>query len=145
MTVPDRLQRVADELEIRNLLAELVWHADTTGMDDVDEYVACFTPDAEWEMRGVVRRGHSEIRAGAIERRTAGTQGPGSKLAHFVATTTIEFESDDRARARSYIQAYRDAHSDAPKLSVMGQYHDVFQRTSEGWKLHRRRVDFTWT
>ena len=137
--------RSADELAIRNRLAELAWHADNTSIEDVDEYVACFTADAEWEMRGDVRRGHEAIRQGAIERRQAGTSGPGSKVAHFLAMTTVAFDDDDIARARSYIQAYRNADTDAPTLSVMGQYHDVFRRTPDGWKLHRRRVDFSWT
>jgi len=69
--------RTADELAIRNRLAELTWHADNTGLDGIEAYVACFTPDAEWEMRGDTRCGHDEIRNGAIERRRAGTMGPG--------------------------------------------------------------------
>jgi SnoaL-like domain len=137
--------RTADELAIRNCLTELAWHADNTGIDDIEAYVARFTPDAEWEMRGDIRAGHDEIRNGAIERRRAGTMGPGSKIAHFLAMTAVGFEDDDKARVKSYIQAYRDADTDAPILFVMGQYHDVFLRTPDGWKLHRRRVDFTWT
>ena len=50
--------RTADELAIRNCLAELAWHADNTGIDDIEAYVARFTPDAEWEMRGDIRAGH---------------------------------------------------------------------------------------
>jgi 3-phenylpropionate/cinnamic acid dioxygenase small subunit len=96
-------------------------------------------------MRGDVRTGHDEIRAGAIERRQAGTMGPGTKIAHFLAMTVVTFDDGDTARVKSYIQAYRDADTDAPVLFVMGQYHDVFLRTPGGWKLHRRRVDFSWT
>jgi SnoaL-like protein len=137
--------RTADELAIRNRLAELTWHADNTGIDDIEVYVGCFTPDAEWEMRGDIRCGHEEIRNGAIERRQAGTMGPGTQIAHFLAMTAVTFDGDDTARVKSYIQAYRDADTDAPTLFVMGQYHDVFLRTPDGWKLHRRRVDFSWT
>ncbi|MGE0880873.1 MAG: nuclear transport factor 2 family protein [Acidimicrobiia bacterium] len=137
-------ERVADELAIRNLLAQLVWHADNTTIDDIDEYVDCFTVDAEWEMRGDVRRGHDEIRQGGIDRREAGTMGPGSKIAHFLSVTLVAFEDADTASAKSYIQAYREANTN-PTITVMGQYHDVFRRTDRGWKLHRRRVDFTWT
>jgi 3-phenylpropionate/cinnamic acid dioxygenase small subunit len=135
----------ADELAIRNRLVELAWHADNTTIDDIEAYVACFTPDAEWEMRGDIRRGHEQIRDGAIERRQAGTVGPGSKIAHFLAMTVVTFDDDNAAQVKSYIQAYRDTDTDAPTLFVMGQYHDVFRCTPEGWKLHRRRVDFTWT
>jgi 3-phenylpropionate/cinnamic acid dioxygenase small subunit len=136
--------RTADELAIRNRLAELAWHADNTGIDDIEAYVACFTPDAVWEMQGDIRSGHDEIRNGAIERRQAGTMGPGTKIAHFLAMTAVTFDDDDTGRVKSYIQAYRDADTDAPTLFLMGQYHDVFLRTRDGWKLHRRKVDFTW-
>lgn len=136
---------VADELAIRNLLVRLAWHADNTSIDDIEDYVACFTADAEWEMRGDIRRGHDQIRQGGIARRQGGTMGPGSKVAHFLAMTTVRFDDADTARVNSYIQAYRDADTNAPTLFTMGQYHDVFLRTNGGWKLHRRRVDFTWT
>lgn len=136
--------RTADELAIRNRLAELAWHADNTGIDDLDRYIACFTPDAEWEMRGDIRRGHTDIRQGAIERRQNGSMGPGTKVAHFLSMTTVSFDDYDTAQVKSYIQAYNHADT-TPSISVMGQYHDVFRRTTEGWKLHRRRVDFSWS
>jgi 3-phenylpropionate/cinnamic acid dioxygenase small subunit len=136
--------RTADELAIRNVLAELAWHADNTGIDGLDAYVSCFTEDAEWEMRGDVRRGHAAIREGAIARREAGTMGPGTKVAHFLAMTVVRFDDDETAQVKSYIQAYRDADT-TPTLSVMGQYHDVFRRTPDGWKLLRRFVDFSWS
>jgi 3-phenylpropionate/cinnamic acid dioxygenase small subunit len=136
--------RTADELAIRNKLAELLWLADNSAIDDLDPYVACFTEDAEWEMRGDVRRGHAEIRAGAEERRRTGTMGPGTRIAHFLSCTMVAFTDDDVAQVKSYIQAYRDA-ATTPTIFVMGQYHDEFRRTADGWKLHRRAVDFTWT
>lgn len=145
MTTRPTNDPVADELAILNLLAELAWHADNTTIDDIDDYVACFTPDAEWEMLGDVRRGHDQIREGGIERRKINMMGPGSKVAHFLAMTVVSFDDPDTAPTKSYIQAYRNADTDAPTLFLMGQYHDVFRRTDDGWKLHRRRVDFTWT
>jgi hypothetical protein len=70
--------------------------------------------------------------------------GPGTKVAHFLSMTVVSFDDDDTARVKSYLQAYSQAHK-TPRISVMGQYHDVFRRTSDGWRLHRRRVDFTWS
>ena len=135
--------RTADELAIRNLVAQLAWHADNTGVDDLDAYVDCFTPDAEWEMRGDVRRGHDAIRQGAIARRESGSMGPGTKIAHFLSMSVVAFDDDDTARVKSYVQAYRDADAN-PTITVMGQYHDVYRRHDGSWKLHRRYVDFTW-
>jgi len=137
----DERSEVADELAIRNLLAALSWHADTTTMEDLDSYVACFTEDAMWEMLGDVRRGHAEILAGAQERRRNGTNGPGTDVRHSLSMTVVEFPEPGRAVARSYIQAYRTA-STAPSLFMMGEYHDAFRRTPEGWRLVHRKVDF---
>jgi hypothetical protein len=133
----------ADELAIRNLLAEIAWHADNTGIDGLGAYLDCFTTDAEWEMRGDVRRGHDDIRRGAIDRRESGSMGPGTKVAHFLSMTVVAFDDADTAQVKSYIQAYRDADTN-PTITVMGQYHDVFSRRSGEWKLHRRFVDFGW-
>ena len=61
--------RMADELEIRNLIAQLAQMADMLTIDELDTYLACFTEDAVWDMAGNVRKGHDEIRAGAEDLR----------------------------------------------------------------------------
>ena len=68
-------------------------------------------------MRGDIRCGHEEIRNGAIERRQAGTMGPGTQIADFLAMTAVTFDGDDTARVKSYIQAYRDATPARPPSS----------------------------
>jgi 3-phenylpropionate/cinnamic acid dioxygenase small subunit len=138
MNNPDR---IADELALHRLLAELIWHADTTPIEGLDTYVACFTDDAEWEMFGDVRRGHAAIRAGAEDRRRSGMMGPGTQVRHLLSCTIIDFTGNDSASAKSYIQAYRDT-ATQPTLFLMGEYHDQFRRTEDGWKLARRSVKF---
>lgn len=133
--------RTRDDLAIRRLLAELIWHADTTGIDGLDAYVACFTDDAEWEMFGDVRRGHAELRAGAEDRRRTGMMGPDTEVRHFLGCTLISFTGPRTASAKSYIQAYRDVKT-KPTLFLMGEYHDEFRLTDQGWKLARRLVKF---
>ena len=130
-----------DELEIRNLLAALAWHADTTTMEDLDQYVDCFTEDAEWEMFGDVRKGHAAILAGAQERRRNRTNGPGTDVRHALTATVVTFDGPDLAHVRSYIQAYKTASSN-PTLYLMGEYHDTFRRTAKGWKMAARNVKF---
>jgi uncharacterized protein (TIGR02246 family) len=142
MSESNRIDRVADELAIRNLLAELAWQADSTSMDDVERYVDCFTPDAVWEVPGDVRSGHDDIRAGVTERRSAAAQRQGTATAHILATTTVTFEDDDSARVRSYVQAVRVVAGEPPMIAVVNRYDDRFRRTSVGWKLHRRRIEF---
>jgi hypothetical protein len=133
--------RVADELEIRNLLAELAWLADHAPIDDLTGYLACFTDDAEWEMPGDTRRGHAQLQSGAEDRRRSGTMGPGSGVMHFLGCTHVAFSSDTEAHAKSYMQAYRDT-SGEPKLMIMGEYRDTFRKTDAGWKLAKRVVQF---
>jgi 3-phenylpropionate/cinnamic acid dioxygenase small subunit len=140
MTAPDR---TADELAIRNLLAELAWHADHAPADDLDGYIACFTEDAQWTMFGDVRKGHDDLRAGAVERRESGMMGPGSGVRHFLGASFVTFDGPDSATARSHIQAY-NGDARAPVLFIMGEYHDRFARTAAGWKLAQRDVDFDW-
>lgn len=135
------LDRVGDELEIRNLLARLLWEADNAAIDDLDAYIACFTPDAQWEMLGDVRQGHEDLLEGARERRRTSMMGPGTGVLHFLSCTVVDFEDDVTGTAKSYIQAYRNGGRD-PQLFLMGQYHDRFSKTDDGWKLAKRTVIF---
>ena len=142
---PD-LQRVADELEIRNVLARIAQHADTGRVAD---YVALFTEDARWEMpdnpsiglAGSVRTGRDTIEEGVHERRAAGVQGPGSDSLHAIITSSISFDDADTARAHTYFQYYAST-TTAPTLQNMGQYRDTFRRTPDGWKLAERIITF---
>jgi uncharacterized protein (TIGR02246 family) len=132
--------RTADELAIRNVLAELARQADNASVDDVDRYADCFTEDAVWEMPGDVRAGRDDIRAGVAERRSKAVSGAGTM--HLLASTTVAFEDDDNARVSSYAQAYRTVAGDPPLLVLLARYDDRFRRTPQGWKLHRRHIEF---
>ena len=120
---------------MRNVVARAALYADGP---DVDAYVDLFTSDASWEMPGGPRRGHAEIRAGSEERRAAGQIGPGSNTRHAVTTTAVTVDGD-RAVADSYWLFYADT-ADAPRLQLMGTYHDELVRTGNGWKLARRQI-----
>jgi 3-phenylpropionate/cinnamic acid dioxygenase small subunit len=137
-----------DGLEIRNLVAAVAQLADTGTIDD---YVARFTEDAVWEMPanpvvGVAastRVGHDEIRAGVVERRAAGLQGPGSNALHVITTIRVVVGPDigpgDTATGHIYWLFYGETAS-TPTLRSMGQYHDTYRRTPDGWKLASRSV-----
>ncbi len=133
----DSIRDVADELEIRNLLARLAQCADDA--EDLDEYVQLFTEDAVWEGSAVGRRkGHAEILEGARERRASGTSGPGANSRHVVTTAAVRL-GGDVASGRSVFQFYRQTHAQ-PVLATMGVYEDAFRRTRDGWKLAHRRI-----
>jgi len=126
-----------DELAVRNLVARVAQYADGP---DVDAYVALFTSDAVWDMPGAPRRGQDEIRAGAEERRTAGTIGPGSNTRHVVSTIAVTVDGDS-ATADSVWQFYADT-ATAPRLQLMGTYRDECRRVGSRWKLARRTITF---
>jgi uncharacterized protein (TIGR02246 family) len=124
-----------DELAVRNVVARVALYADGP---DVDAYVDLFTPDAVWEMPGAPRKGHAEIRAGSEERRAAGQIGPGSNTRHVVSTIAVTVDGE-RAVADSYWQFYVDTAA-APRLQLMGVYHDELVRVASEWKLARRQI-----
>jgi uncharacterized protein (TIGR02246 family) len=124
-----------DELAVRNLVARVAQYADGP---DVDAYVALFTTDAVWDMPGAPRQGHAEIRAGSEERRAAGQIGPGSNTRHVVSTMAVTVDGD-LAVADSVWQFYVDTNT-APKLQLMGTYHDECLRVGTEWRLARRQI-----
>jgi 3-phenylpropionate/cinnamic acid dioxygenase small subunit len=147
MVFDPAVQRIADELEIRNIVAELAQLADTAPDDELDRYLALLTDDATWVVLADVglletqeRKGHSEILEGVRERRAAGVQGPGTDTRHVVSTLVVTFETSDTAMARCYWQYFAKTSSSAPVLALMGEYRNTFVRTTSGWKLARREL-----
>lgn len=131
------VQRVADELAIRNLIARLAQLADE---GDLDEYIQLFTDDARWDAGAAFgcRTGHDEIRAGAVERRASGTSGPGTHTRHVITTSVVSAEGDG-GTGRSVFHFYTKTDG-MPELALIGVYEDEFARTERGWCLAHRRI-----
>ena len=138
MGLEDQLQRVADELELRNAVARIAHLSDEGSLDD---YIALFTEEAVWDGGATfgVRKGHADILAGARERRAGGTSGPGSHNRHVITTSAVRLEGD-RGHVRSYFLFYVECDK-APAARVVGVYQDEFHRTRSGWKLARRVIE----
>src|SRR5688500_807791 len=91
------IERVAAQLDIRNLLALLAQYADD---GTVDDYLALFTDDATWETHesplgrfpATRLAGHDEIAESVRQRRAAGIQGPGSNTRHLLLTMSVQVE-----------------------------------------------------
>ncbi|MCH8191067.1 MAG: nuclear transport factor 2 family protein [Chloroflexi bacterium] len=136
MGLDEQVRRVADELEIRNLLARLAQMADD---GDLNEYVQLFTEDGSWQgPDGGVRRGRADLLAGAQERRASGIQGPNTNTRHVVTTTVIQL-AGDTATGRTYYHYYGNTQG-VPEQRTMGVYEDEFRRTAQGWKMARRVI-----
>ena len=130
-------QRAVDELAVRNVVARLAQLADG---DDVEAYVALFTPDASWEMPGAPRRGQADIRAGRQARLAEGRVGPGSASRHVITTMAVAVVGD-RATADSYWLFFVDT-ATQPRVESMGTYHDELVRAGGEWRLARRKIAF---
>lgn len=140
------LRKLADELAIRNVVARMAQMAD--GGDLEADYLPLFTDDATWEFPGSADpsaeaaqvTGRAAILADRTQRRAAGFQGPGSHTRHVNTTLAVRVDGSDEAEAESYWMFVGDTDSAEPRLRGTGRYHDTFRRTSEGWKLARRRI-----
>ena len=140
------VERVAAELEIRNILARLAQLADS---GDTEEYVSLLTDDVVWAMpanpaiglAGSERRGRDEIAVGQRERIDARHQGPGSNTTHTISTISVHFVDDDEVTSHSSFVYWADT-ATAPVVRSMGRYVDTFRRINGRWKLARRVITF---
>ena len=136
MAMDEQLRRVADELEIRDVLARLAQGADD---GDLKDYVQLFTEDGTWQgPDGGVHRGRADLLAGAQARRASGIQGPGANTFHVVSNTVIDLDGDT-ATGKSYYQYYGNTDG-TPEIRRTGVYRDEFRRTPQGWKMHKRVI-----
>ncbi|MFJ6573974.1 nuclear transport factor 2 family protein [Streptomyces sp. NPDC091292] len=130
------LFQVCAQVEIRNVLARIA-HASDEG--SLDEYGACFTEDARWEMPGlVVRHGRTQICQAGAERRASAIAGPGTHTRHLISTTAVTVQGDE-AVAESCWQFYVGT-GERPVPASMGTYRDTLRRTDEGWQVAERIV-----
>ena len=142
----DMIRRMADELEIRNLVARLAHMADMGDLES--EYLPLFVEDAEWVFPGsadaaatvATVSGHGEILTDRRQRRASGFQGPGTNTRHLNTTLAIKVDGSDTATAESYWLFIGDTDTGEPRLRGVGRYHDTFRRTPAGWKLVRRQI-----
>jgi hypothetical protein len=132
-------EQAADEWAVRNVIVRLAQYAD--GLGSCEQYADLFTEDADWLMPNAPRHGRANILEGSLARRAEGNVGPGSNSRHVVASTAVEFTGDNEAVADSYWVYYVETNV-APRVTLVGHYHDTIQRTSEGWKMARREITF---
>lgn len=130
-------QRTADELAIRNLIARLAHLADHG--EDLEEYAACFTEDAQWNLPVGSRTGRASILTGAQERRALGTVGPGSSSRHLITTIEVRVDGSDDATSDAYF-VFLVGTNETPTIFNCGYYQDTWRRTPDGWRLAARDI-----
>jgi hypothetical protein len=112
----------------------------------VDDFLACFTPDAVIESEHVPSErafryeGHLAIR-GWQERWRSGeaTTHGATFVRHHLSTSRIDLTNDDTAQARTYWTAWTDIGPDHA-----GLYLDRFRKIEGDWRIAHRRVRMDW-
>ncbi len=140
MTEPT-LQRIADRLEIEDVLTRYAWSIDSKSFDGLDDV---FTADAQidYTSSGGIAGAYPEVKAWLA-----------SVLPHFPAyqhlVTNKQIEvSGDTATSRS--EFYNPMMQQKPDGStslffVVGEYHDRLTRTASGWRIKERIEKSVWT
>jgi 3-phenylpropionate/cinnamic acid dioxygenase small subunit len=124
------VKELVDRQEIAAVLVSYARHVDKR---DFDSLVALFTEDAVANYQGPELRGRAELET-FFRESLSGVEA----THHQIGNIEIEFEGEDRARARCYATAWH-AFPDGEELTLHGTYLDVLERTPVGWKLAERR------
>jgi 3-phenylpropionate/cinnamic acid dioxygenase small subunit len=115
-----------DYVAISDLLARYCLALD---QDDVDGWLALFTPDVSYEVFGRSFEGHDGLR-----KMLKGAPGG----LHLGGPPVIEMQGRDRARTTQNL-LFVDRRSGASRSAV---YTDELRRTPEGWRIAKRRCRF---
>ena len=125
----DVLQRLADELEIRELVARYNYAIDE---GRPEEWVATFVPDGTFESTALgTHTGAEALHTFAIGYIAAFTG------RHCTSDFVIDVDGDE-ARSRCYLIAVNN--TAAPIISATAVYDDVLRRTPDGWRFVHRKV-----
>ncbi|MCK9923767.1 nuclear transport factor 2 family protein [Frankia sp. AgPm24] len=121
-----RLPSPADQVAISQLLARYCLALD---LDDAEEWVALFTPDAVYHVYGRTFDGHAGLRRMA-------TAAPGGL--HLGGPPVIEILGADTARTTRNL-LFIDRTDGVPRNAV---YTDELVRTPDGWRIRSCRCQF---
>ena len=134
----DPIQRLLIERECERLIysyCHVIDHGEATRVAEL------FTPDGVWASPEVTRDGRDAI-AAAFKARQANTA---RMSRHVCSTPLIEVVDDANAHGVTYLTLYRHDGEPGRRVSplaglpeVVGEYHDVFARTADGWRFRRR-------
>lgn len=133
----DDIQRAAIARQCEDLVLALGYHGDHR---DPGSAVALFADDGTWVRGGVRYTGHAEL---------AKSYQAGSRTEvrrHLHAGTRVTVTDSDHAESVTYYLAFNEdpgSEDAAPPYPLrtpfsMGEYHDSFVRTPDGWRFASR-------
>jgi 3-phenylpropionate/cinnamic acid dioxygenase small subunit len=131
--------KTKDEVALCELVVRL---ADMADSGPIDDYMALFTKDAVWELKGAhIAEGADVIRAGAEQRWADKVTGPDSQTRHVAVPTSLEIN----ANTATVISAFHFFdYSEKPEgaLKATGMYTDTMLKQQGTWRLSHRFVDW---
>ena len=141
----DDLQRLLVERACERLIVEYCQFVDFGNAGRIAEL---FTHDGEWHGTDLILTGREEIRDWFVRR-----EGLTRRVSRHVCTNVgVDILSEDEAESSCYMINYRHDRRDgdtslplpAEHPKFIGELHDWFQRTADGWRFTRRQVDVTY-
>lgn len=134
-------QRIADERACERLVMQYTHLVDSGNAPAIADL---FVTDGVWRTDEFAMDGQQEIRDGFTRR-----QGVTRRQSKHVCTNVLIDVDGDEAAGRCYLVNYRHdsptgeaekpAPADVPKF--VGEYHDRFVRTADGWRFMDRYCD----
>ena len=139
----DEVQRMSDERACERLITEYTHLVDFGNAPAIADL---FTEDGVWRTDEVSMDGQDAIRAGFGRR-----QGVTRRQSRHLCTNVAVTVEGDTATGLCYLVNYRHdsetgaaekpAPADVPKY--VGEYHDTFERTVDGWRFTDRYCEMT--
>jgi uncharacterized protein (TIGR02246 family) len=132
-TVHERLRRLEDREEIRQLIQEYRRHLDAM---DLDAYGLLFAKDGEW-LGGT---GYGKTPAGItamLKERLPRRSGPGQASWHLLTEPEIELDGDRATGSVTWAWVGR-GDGDTPMMRLLGHYDDSYVREHGRWRFQRR-------
>jgi hypothetical protein len=125
----DATTRIADRLEITELVHSYARHFD---LNEPDQVAELFSIDARVdygpEFPPIEGRDHIADRIGV------GLREIFAATSHHISNASIRFEGSDHARGEFYVYAWH-RYVDGSEGYLWGRYQNTFERTENGWRI----------
>jgi ketosteroid isomerase-like protein len=131
-SIEARVRRLEDREAIAHILNDYCRALDLMDLPAIralftEDCLVSYGPAASMESRG------AEAVSNALRRLWRW-----SRTSHHLSNIQVTFETDNRARAVSYVIAWHERPNGSTG-TLWGQYHDVVVRTAAGWRIAERR------
>ena len=130
----DMLQQIVDRQAITD---GLHWYTRWVDLNRVDKQVEIFAEDGRITFSDdnswTVGRKNIETLIAPLVAAYQATH-------HYITNVEITFESADEARSQCYLHAWHRPADGGADFTLYAQYHDLWARTEEGWRIKERSL-----